>query len=67
VNTTAATSALNRAGKLFWPSAGGAALACILLVNLPARRRRWQSMLGILALFFSITCSVVALGGYSFS
>ena len=63
VNTTAATSALYQPGKPFWPMTGGAALACILLFGIPARRRRWQSILGILILFFSITCGLVACGG----
>lgn len=63
VNTTAATSALNHVRKLFWPPLGGAALACILLVDIPTRRRRWQRMLGIVVLLVSVTCTVVACGG----
>ncbi len=63
VNTTAANSAFNQTKKLFWPSAGGAAVACILLFGIPARRGRWQGMLGILLLLFSITGSVMACGG----
>jgi len=63
VNTTAATSALNPTRRLFWPSAGGAALACILLVGIPARRRRWQSTLGVLVLLFSITGGALSCGG----
>ncbi|MEA2542337.1 MAG: hypothetical protein QOH35_3703, partial [Acidobacteriaceae bacterium] len=34
-----------------WMAEGGAALACVLLFGLPGRRRRWQSLLGSLALF----------------
>jgi hypothetical protein len=30
---------------------GGAALACILLIGIPARRCRWQIAFGTLALF----------------
>jgi trimeric autotransporter adhesin len=30
---------------------GGAALACVLLFGMPGRRRRWQSLLGSVALF----------------
>lgn len=63
VNTAAATTSSNQTRKLFWPSAGGTALACILLASIPARRRRWQSMLGILVLLFSITGGVSACGG----
>ncbi|MFL6427172.1 MAG: Ig-like domain repeat protein, partial [Acidobacteriaceae bacterium] len=33
-----------------WMAGGGAALACVLLCGLPGRRRRWQSLLGSLAL-----------------
>jgi N-acetylneuraminic acid mutarotase len=63
VTTTAATAALNHTRKLFWPSVGGTALACILLVGIPSRRRRWQSMLGLLVLLISITGTVTACGG----
>ena len=63
VYTTAASSALNPAKKLLWPSAGGAALACILFLGVPTRRQRWQSILGILVLLFSIAGGVFACGG----
>lgn len=64
VNTTAAASAHNDAGKLFWPSVGGSVLACALLVGNPVRRRRrWQSLLGIVLLLFSINAGVAACGG----
>jgi hypothetical protein len=65
VNTTAATSALNHARKLFWPSVGGAAFACVLLLGFPARRWKWQTTAGILVLIFLITCGEVACGGGS--
>lgn len=65
VNTTAATSAFNPARKLFWPPAGGAALACILLLGIPKRRRRWQTILGVFLPLLSITCGVLACGGGS--
>ena len=63
VNTTAATSALNQTRKLFWPSAGSAVLACILLIGIPARRRRWQRIVGMLVLLFSIADGLLACGG----
>jgi len=63
VNTTAATSALNQTRELFWPSAGGAALGCILLFCNPARKRRWLSRLGVFVMLFSIAGGVVACGG----
>jgi hypothetical protein len=39
VSTTAATTALSKRPALFWPSTGGAVLACVLLFGIPARRR----------------------------
>jgi hypothetical protein len=35
----------------WWMTAGGVAMGCVLLFGLPARRRGWQAMLGVLALF----------------
>jgi hypothetical protein len=35
----------------FWMAEGGAALACILLFGIPGQRRRWQTLMGSLALF----------------
>jgi hypothetical protein len=32
----------------WWVAGGGAALACVFLFGIPARRRRWQSLLGAL-------------------
>jgi hypothetical protein len=46
-----------------WLPAGGAALACILLIGIPARRRRWQSMLAMLLLLVALGSSVFACGG----
>jgi len=63
VGTTAPTSALNRAKELLWPPVGGVAVAGILLVGFPARRRRWRSVLGMLVLLFSIAGGVLACGG----
>jgi len=51
INTTAAT-ALNHPVKLFWPSAGGTALALVLLF-VPRRRRNWLTMVGLLVLAVS--------------
>jgi len=61
VNTTAAT-ALNRSLKLFWPSAGGAIMACVLLFGIPARRRSLKTMLGLLMLLVVLTCGVLGCG-----
>ena len=66
VNTTPATSALNRTRRFFRPLVGGTALACILLVGIPARRRRWRSILGMIiwvALLFSVVGGALGCGG----
>ncbi|HEY3988600.1 MAG TPA: Ig-like domain repeat protein [Acidobacteriaceae bacterium] len=34
-----------------WMAEGGAALACVFFFGMPGRRRRWQSLVGSLALF----------------
>ena len=66
INTTAATSAAlvqpKRPG-IPWYAAGGATLACLLLFGIPARRRSWRIMLGMLALFIAIAGGVSACGG----
>ncbi|MGA2170635.1 MAG: Ig-like domain repeat protein [Terracidiphilus sp.] len=63
VNTTAATTSLNQTRKLFWPSAGGAALALVLLLGVPARRRKWQTMLGMVLLLVALVGGILACGG----
>jgi hypothetical protein len=66
VSTTAASSASlaypNRPG-IPWYATGGATLACLLLFGIPAKRRSWQSMLGILLLLVALTGGAVACGG----
>ncbi len=54
VNTTAATAKLARpdlpgSGNR-WRGAGGIALALLVLLGIPARRRSWRAMLGVLVL-----------------
>jgi Chitobiase/beta-hexosaminidase C-terminal domain len=63
VSTTAPTSALNRSRTFFSPLVGGIALACILLVGVPVRRRRWWSTPGMLVLFFSVLGGALGCGG----
>jgi hypothetical protein len=46
-----------------WYAAGGATLACLLLFGIPARRRSWRTMLGMLALLVLLTGGVLACGG----
>ena len=46
------------APHMLWMAEGGAALACVFLFGIPARRRSWQAMVGTLALIvvaFGIT------------
>ena len=44
-------------------AAGGATLACTLFFGIPARRRSWQTMLGMLMLLITLAGSVFACGG----
>jgi len=46
-----------------WYTEGGAALACILLFGIPARRSRCRTMFGMLALLITLTGGVLACGG----
>jgi hypothetical protein len=43
-----------------WYTTGGAALACILLFGIPARRRNWRSMLGMLLLLVILAGGMAA-------
>jgi hypothetical protein len=65
ISTTAATSVAlahpMRPG-VPWYAAGSAALACVLLFGVPARRRRWRAMLGMLALLAVLASGVLACG-----
>jgi len=66
VSTTAASSSALVHPKLPgepWYAVGGAALACLLLFGIPARRRRWQTMLGVLALLVVLSGGIFACGG----
>ena len=46
-----------------WYLASGATLACILLIGIPARRRSWRTILGMLALLVVLAGGVLACGG----
>lgn len=67
VSTTAPLSTCSaanaRPGRFQWFAGGGAALACVLLFGIPARRRRWRPVLGMIALFLAIVSGVTACGG----
>ncbi len=56
-------SARSEPKNLIWPSAGGTALAVVLLVFVPRRRRNWLAMVAFLAL--AVSLSVLGCGGKS--
>ena len=49
-----------------WMAEGGTALACIFLFGMPGRRRKWQSLLGSLALFV-VAFGITGCGGMAMS
>ena len=67
IATTASTTPPCNAANQAKPGspwyAGGAALACLLLFGIPARRRRWQSVLGMFLLLIALAGGVLACGG----
>jgi pimeloyl-ACP methyl ester carboxylesterase len=66
ISTTAATSGTLLYPKRHgvpWYAAGGATLTCFLLFGVPARRRRWKSMLGMVVLLVLVAGGAVACGG----
>ena len=70
VNTTASTTANNQIKRLFWPSAGGTALALLLMIGVPRRRRNWLAMVGLAVVFASISavgCGVTNGGNFGSS
>jgi hypothetical protein len=71
VSTTAAYSScsatLLRPKSAPWYTTGGAALACLLLFGVSARRKRWQTAIGMLALLAAFAGGVLACGGSSIS
>jgi len=46
-----------------WYESGGAALACLLLFGIPARRRRWHSLLGAVLLLAALAGGAIGCGG----
>lgn len=51
--------------KTPWYAATSAALACVLLLGIAPRRRRWRSMLGMLVLLIGVVGGMFACGGGS--
>ena len=64
VNVAAATVTSTRDSKRLWYAGSSAALACVLLFGIPARRRAWRGMLG-LVLFVFLTANIGCGGGGS--
>lgn len=66
ISTTAAASAAlihPKRPEAPWYLAGGASLACVLLFCIPARRRNWLTMLGLLIALAFLTGGVLSCGG----
>ncbi len=63
ITTTGPTATLTPRGG--WLAGGGAALACVVLLGWPKRRRNWMQMLGVLLLIVSL--SATGCGGGSSS
>lgn len=47
-----------------WHAAAGEVLACALLFCIPVRRRRWQSILGLLLLLLTLAGGTTGCGGF---
>ena len=61
-----------RPANRFWLASGGATLACVFLLGIPARRRQWRGMLGLGLVFllvagFGATTGLTGCGGNSVS
>jgi len=66
ISTTAAvvcTQAPQIQPGVFWYTGCGAALACLLLFGIPAKRRRWRLALAMLALLVTLMGGLLACGG----
>jgi hypothetical protein len=64
VTTTPPTTARNDPARIFWPSMGGSALACLLLVGLPSRRRKRFVLPAIALVSFLIVASALGCSGH---
>jgi hypothetical protein len=62
--STNGCTAFNRTPRgIPWCAGGSTVLACVLLFGIPARRRRWLSLLGMAVLLVALTGGVLACGG----
>jgi trimeric autotransporter adhesin len=67
--TISTTAAMNAAltgppsRQLPWYAASSATLACVVFFGIPARRRRWRTMLGLVLFLVSVASGLSACGG----
>jgi hypothetical protein len=67
-STTTSSDLVNPKGPSPWYAAGGATLACLLLFGIPARRRSWRTMLGMLVLLVALAGGgVLGCGGTTYN
>ena len=62
-STTKCTADNRKPQALPWYATGGTVLACVLLFGIPARRRRWRAMLGMVIFFVALAGGLVSCGG----
>ena len=62
VSTTAATASMQKPRVGGWAEGGGAVLALLMFLGVPARRRAWRAMLGMVVLMLAVG-SFSACGG----
>jgi trimeric autotransporter adhesin len=65
--TTSSLAPNQRNGVRGWLAGSGAALACILLFTIPARRRTWRGMIGLVVLALFAVSATIGCGGSSSS
>jgi subtilase family serine protease len=64
ITTTAASASLAHPAQRGLPwYAAGSTLACLLLFAIPARRRSWRGLLGVLLLLAALSSGLLACGG----
>jgi trimeric autotransporter adhesin len=62
-STTSCTASLESRPKAPWLGGGGTVLALMVLFGIPAKRRTWRRMLGMLSLLIAVAAGVTACGG----
>jgi hypothetical protein len=65
-STTVTTGPISELHKLMlFGSGGGMALGCLFLLGIPARKRKWRTMVGMLLVFAIVSFGLVGCGGGS--